>query len=43
MVIVLLGVIVLISSLASGNCWGIVSGLVLALGAAFFSDQNYQK
>jgi F0F1-type ATP synthase assembly protein I len=35
MVIVLMGAIVLISSLASSNPWGIVCGLIMVMGAHF--------
>ena len=43
MVIVLMGAIVLISSLASSNCWGIVCGLIMVMGGCFFGDNNYEK
>lgn len=43
MVLFILGAIVAISSFACGNCWGIVCGLIMVLGAAFFGDHNYQK
>jgi hypothetical protein len=43
MVIVLMGAIVLISSLASSNPWGIVCGLVMAMGGCFFGGNNYEK
>ena len=43
MVIVLMGAIVLISSLASSNPWGIACGLVMVMGGCFFGDNNYEK
>jgi len=43
MVLILLGVIVLVSSLASSNPWGIVCGLVMVMGGAFFGDSKYEK
>ena len=43
MVIVLMGVIVLISSLASSNSLGMVCGLIMVMGGCFFGDNNYEK
>jgi hypothetical protein len=43
MVIIIMGVIVLISAVSSSNPWGIVSGLIMVLGGAFFGDSNYEK
>lgn len=43
MVIIIMGIIVLISAVSSSNPWGIVSGLVMVLGGAFFGDSNYEK
>jgi hypothetical protein len=43
MVIVLMGVIVLISSLASSNPWGIVCGLIMVMGGCFWGDNNSEK
>lgn len=43
MIIVLMGSIVLLSSLASSNPWGMVCGLIMVMGGAFFGDNNYEK
>jgi hypothetical protein len=43
MVIVLMGAIVLISSLASSNPGGMVCGLIMVMGGCFFGDNNYEK
>jgi hypothetical protein len=43
MVIIIMGVIVLISTIASGNYVGIFCGLIMVLGGAFFGDSNYEK
>jgi hypothetical protein len=43
MVIIIMGVIVLISTISSGNYVGIVCGLIMVLGGAFFGDSNYEK
>ena len=43
MVIIIMGIIVLISTISSGNYVGIVSGLIMVLGGAFFGDSNYEK
>ena len=43
MVIIIMGVIVLISAISSGNYVGIFCGLIMVLGGAFFGDSNYEK
>lgn len=43
MVLIIMGAIVSISSLASGNPWGIVCGLVMVMGGCFWGDNNSEK